>query len=314
MSTSTSPRTAGRRFAYVSSAARRPSNAGGGRMSAGSNSGPPTGPLRTAVANRHTSIVSCGSGLPVARIAAAPISRSSISTSGTSVSSASLACAATSGPIPSPGRRTTFSLPVGKRTLAERARLPAARARREARRLHGFVPAAEHARDGLTRRMILARLIPLARERRATVLAVPERDRVDDRLGRPAEAGARPRSHDPPPVRMRCLHLDTEGLQDLVCVRADAGQLEAVGHDAGRLQPVARDEQNDAIGLAELAVRDRSAQRTERDARCGLAEDPRRLGEQRDVVPDLVLADPVHPPPPRPPHAAREVPVAGTPH
>ena len=68
-------------------------------------------------------------------------------------SSTSRASAATSGPMPSPGRRTTRRrLPVGKCSLAERARLAAARARREARRLHRLVPAAEHAatvcRDG----------------------------------------------------------------------------------------------------------------------------------------------------------------------
>src|SRR5205823_457973 len=158
-----------------------------------------------------------GSGVPVARIAAAPISRSSTSTSGASSTSTRRASSTTSGPIPSPGRRTTFSLPVGKHALGKRARLAAARARREAGRLHCLVPAAEYARDRLARRVVLARLIPLARERRTTVLAVPERDRVDDRLGCPAEPGPRPRSHDPPPMwLLRCLDLDTERLQDLV--------------------------------------------------------------------------------------------------
>src|SRR4051812_41076035 len=263
MSTSTSPSTAGLRFAYVSSAARSASSPCSGRTSAASNSGSPTGPFSTATADRQVSTVSCGSGLPVARIAAPPSSRSSSSTSGTSASRTSRASAATSGPIPSPGRRTTRSLPVGKDSLAERARLPAARARREAGRLHGLVPATEHARDGLTRRMVLAGLIPFARERGPRVLAVPERDRVDDRLGRPAEPSPRPGSHATPPVVG--LDLDTEGLQDLVRVRLDANRVELVGDEAGRLQAVAGDEQHDTVALAELAVLHCGAERSERD-------------------------------------------------
>src|SRR4051794_41551502 len=90
--------------------------------------------------------------------------------------------------MPSPGRSTTRGgLPVGKRSLLDPARLAAARPRAEPRRLHRVVPASEHARDGLARRMVIAGLIPLARQRRAAALAVPGRELVDDRLVRPAE-------------------------------------------------------------------------------------------------------------------------------
>src|SRR3954454_5732616 len=279
MSTSTSPSTAGLRFAYVSSAARSASSPCSGRTSAASNSGSPTGPLSTATADRQVSTVSCGSGLPVARIAAPPSRRSSSSTPGASASSTSRASADTSGPIPSPGRRTTLSLPVGKDSLGERARLPSARARRETCRLHRLVPAAEHARNGLARRVVLAGLIPFARQRRPRMLAVPERDRVDDRLGRPAEPSPRPGSHATPPA-LRLLDLDTECLQDLVCVRLDANRVVPVCDEPRRLEAVAGDEQHDAVALSELSVLDCRSQRTERDRRRRLAEDTRRLREE----------------------------------
>src|SRR5258706_9775808 len=104
--------------------------------------------------------------------------------------------------------------------------------------------------------MVLAGLIPFARERRPRVLAVPERDRVDDRLGRPAEPSPRPGSHATPPSSslMLVLDLDTEGLQDLVRVRLDANRVELICDEAGRLQAVAGDEQHDAVALAELAA------------------------------------------------------------
>src|SRR3954469_14732651 len=284
MSTSTSPSTAGLRFAYVSSAARSASSPCSGRTSAASNSGSPTGPLSTATADRQVSTVSCGSGLPVARIAAPPSRRSSSSTLGASASSTSRASADTSGPIPSPGRRTTLSLPVGKDSLGERARLPSARARREPCRLHRLVPAAEHARNGLARRVVLAGLIPFARQRRPRVLAVPERDRVDDRLGRPAEPSPRPGSHATPPTVDVLLDLDTKRLQDLVCVRLDANRVVAVCDEARRLEAVAGDEQHDAVALSELPALDCGAQRTNRDRGRRLAEDTGRLREERDVV------------------------------
>src|SRR5258706_14430014 len=118
--------------------------------------------------------------------------------------------------------------------------------------------------------MVLAGLIPFARERRPRVLAVPERDRVDDRLGRPAEPSPRPGSHATPPssslmlvLEMLVLDLDTEGLQDLVRVRLDANRVELICDEAGRLQAVAGDEQHDTVALAELAVLHGDAERAE---------------------------------------------------
>src|SRR3954464_9115913 len=125
---STSPWTAGRRFAYASSAARNASSPCSGRTAAPSNSGSPTGAFSTATDARHASRVSSGNGDPVARIAAPPTGCSTITTSGASSSSTSRASCATSGPIPSPGRRTTVPpLLLGKRVLPEQPRLGAAR-------------------------------------------------------------------------------------------------------------------------------------------------------------------------------------------
>ena len=63
------------------------------------------------------------------------------------------------------------------------------------------------------------------------------------------------------------------------------------GDEAGRLQPVAGDDQDDAIALADLAATHRFAQRAERDGGRRLAEHAGRLREQRDVLDDLVLGD-----------------------
>src|SRR5205807_186745 len=243
------------------------------RTSAASNSGSPTGPFRTAVAAREAASVSSGKGSPAARIAAAPMSRSSTATSGATSSRTRRASCATSGPTPSPGRSTTVGLGILEGALPDRSRLAAARPRLEARGVDGGVPAAEHAADGLPRRVVLARLIPLVRERRPAVLPVPERDRVLDRVRCPAEAGPRAGPHCAPP-----LYSDTESLQDEVGVGFDEHGLETVGDERRRLQAVTGDEEHDAILLAELATTDGLTQRTQCGRGCGLAEDTRGLG------------------------------------
>src|SRR5207244_13461100 len=55
------------------------------------------------------------------------------------------------------------------------------------------VPAAEHAQHRLTAGMVLARALPLLGRRRTQVAAVPELDRVHDRVLRPAKALSRSR-------------------------------------------------------------------------------------------------------------------------
>src|SRR5579872_6954473 len=282
MRTSTSSRTAGRRFAYASRAARRRSSPCSGRTSAASNSGSPTGPLSTAVAARHAASVSSGRGSPTARMAAAPMSRSSTATSGATSSRTRRASRATSGPTPSPGRSTTVRLRILEGALPDRPRLTAARPRREARSVDGGVPAPEHTAHGLPRGMILPRLVPLVRERRPAVLPVPERDRVLDRVWRPTEAGARTGPHEIPP-----LDGDTESLQDEVGVGFDEHGLETVGDERRRLQSVAGDEQDHAVLLAELAAANGLSQCTQRGGGRGLAEDACRLGEQLDVLRDV---------------------------
>src|SRR5439155_15028759 len=142
----------------------------------------------------------------------------------------------------------------------------AARARREARREHGSVPASEDACDRLPRWMVLAGLVPLTRQRSPTVLAVPERDRIDDRLVRPAEPGPRTGSHASPPARC-CLDRDTECLQDQIGVRLDDRGLELGRDEAGCLQPVTRHDEDDAVALTELTAAYGLAERAECD--CG---------------------------------------------
>src|SRR5579864_5817506 len=286
MSTSTSRSIAGRRFAYASSAARRRRSPCSGRTSAASNSGSPTGPLSTASAPRHAASVSSGSGSPTALIAAAPMSRSATVTSGATSSSTSRASRATSGPTPSPGRSTTCGLGILEGALRDRTRLAAARPRCEARGMDGGVPAPEYAADGLPRGVVLACLIPLVRERRPAVLAIPEGDRVHDRLRRPAEAGPRTGSHELPPSDS-----DTESLQDEVGVWFDEHGLQTVGDERRRLETVTRDEQHDTVVLAELALANGLAECAQRGRGRGLAEDARRLGEKLDVLGNVLLGD-----------------------
>src|SRR5207248_5847871 len=126
--------------------------------------------------------------------------------------------------------------------------LAAARPRREARSVYRRVPAAEHAADGLAGGVVLARLVPLAGQRGPAVLAIPERDRVDDRLRRPAEPPSGAGSPGAPPSWMG-LDGDTEGLQDQVGVRLDQHRVEPVGNERWRLEAVAGDEQDDAVVL-----------------------------------------------------------------
>src|SRR5260221_13768034 len=101
--------------------------------------------------------------------------------------------------------------------------------------------------------MVLAGLVPLTRQRSPTVLAVPERDRVHDRLMRPAEPGPRTGSHAAPPVGC-CLYRDTECLQDQIGVRLDECRLQLVRDEGRRLQAVTRDDQHDAMVLADLTA------------------------------------------------------------
>ncbi len=99
----------GRRFANRPSPLRRPSRPCSGRGAAGSvvsHFGPPTAASSTASALRQASSTSSVSALPCASIDAPPTSRSSYSNS-PSRSRISIAAAMISGPIPSPGRRTS---------------------------------------------------------------------------------------------------------------------------------------------------------------------------------------------------------------
>src|SRR5690606_3969602 len=108
-------RMAGRRLANSSRPPRRPSRPFSGRSSRSgsvSHFGPPTAPSRMASAARACSMVTSGSGLPCTSYAAPPSRPSSMArprpnlaftTSRTLTASATI-----SGPIPSPGRTSTF--------------------------------------------------------------------------------------------------------------------------------------------------------------------------------------------------------------
>src|SRR5262249_39437346 len=154
-----------------------------------SNSGSPIGALSTAAAPRHASSVSSGSDVPVARIAAPPRRPSTSSRSGAIATSTRFACSITSGPTPSPARQTRLRLDELSPPR------PPPRPGPEAGLRHGGVPAAEDTADSLPRRVVLAGLLPVPRHRGPPVLAVPQVDRVDDRVRRPPEPAARPGPH-----------------------------------------------------------------------------------------------------------------------
>ena len=96
-------------FAYKPSPDLNPRSAFSGRISEStlSHFGPPTAPNSTASLSFADSIVSCGSGMPNASIAAPPALSSlvkiSISFLEAAASNTSIAAVVISGPIPSPG-------------------------------------------------------------------------------------------------------------------------------------------------------------------------------------------------------------------
>src|SRR5437870_11840377 len=80
-------------------------------------------------------------------------------------------------------------------------------------------------------------------------------------------------------------------LEQGVRVGVDLDRSEPVGGRPRRLQPVAGDEQDDAVACAKLASTHGGPQSAERHTGSGLAEDAARLCEQRHVRADLVLGD-----------------------
>src|SRR6185437_8407969 len=101
----------GRRLANRPRPLRRPSSPCSGRGLDGSvvsHLGPPTAASRTASAERHAASVSSVSALPWASIEAPPNGCSSYSSSTPAAPSTSTVGPMISGPIPSPGSRTTL--------------------------------------------------------------------------------------------------------------------------------------------------------------------------------------------------------------
>ena len=116
----------GRRLAYRPSPLRMASNPCSGRTLAlgSSHFGPPTAPSSTASAPRHSSSVSSGSAVPVWSIAQPPIRASRVTKTCPQRlgdrGQDSVACATTSGPIPSPGRTATTARMSERRTYSVR--------------------------------------------------------------------------------------------------------------------------------------------------------------------------------------------------
>jgi hypothetical protein len=79
-----------------------------------------------------------------------------------------------------------------------------------------------------------------------------------------------------------------------VRIRCDRYGLECERNRPERLQAVAGDEQDDAVGAADLARRDRRPERPERHAGSGLAEDAGGAREKGHALAHLVLGDGVH--------------------
>src|SRR4051794_2949979 len=82
-----------------------------------------------------------------------------------------------------------------------------------------------------------------------------------------------------------------EPLQHFIRVSVDPDRIETSFDRAGRLQPVAGDDEHDAVVRTEVALVDRAAKGAEGNSGGGLAEDACVLGEESHVRAYLLLSD-----------------------